>query len=102
MLGAANLFAGENEERKNEKWGQIDPKIFANTGYADDTSAAAIVLFDKGSITFNIVYGYIIMSFTEHKRIQIFRKEGFSQGTVVLPYYSYENKTQKGEVSTLR
>jgi transglutaminase-like putative cysteine protease len=99
MLCAANSFAGEKEATKDEKWGQIDPKIFANTIYADDTSAAAIILFDKGTMSFNMAGGYIFMQFTEHKRIQILRKEGFSQATIVLPYYSFTTNARGPEVT---
>lgn len=53
--------------------------------YNKDTSAAAVVLSEVGMSSFEVVSLKLIIVFTYHERIKIFKKDGFDAGTIIIP-----------------
>ena len=53
--------------------------------YNKDTSAAAVVLSEVGISSFEVVSLKLIIVFTYHERIKIFKKDGFDAGTIIIP-----------------
>lgn len=53
--------------------------------YSKDTSAAAVVLSEIGTSTFEITSNEFKLVFNYHARIKIFRNAGFDAGTVLIP-----------------
>lgn len=72
-----------------QKFGKITPEEIDLKVYAKDSSAAAVVLFDKGNFyyDFNQVTSDFRVHFTEHKRIKILKKEGEEYATIKIPMY---------------
>jgi Transglutaminase-like superfamily. len=72
-----------------QKFGKITPEEIDLKVYSKDSSAAAVVLFDKGDFyySFDNNSSDFKVSFTEHKRIKILKKEGEEYATVKIPMY---------------
>jgi hypothetical protein len=70
------------------KFGKIPKEDLQMKSYSLDTSAAAVVLCDFGSLRFQFKDDSPFSSLTRHKRIKILRRAGFQHGDVVIPYYT--------------
>ncbi|WP_320053402.1 DUF3857 domain-containing protein [uncultured Acetobacteroides sp.] len=72
-----------------QKFGKITPAEIDLKVYPKDSSASAVVLFDKGQFyyDFNSVTSDFKVVFHEHKRIKILKKEGEEYATVKIPVY---------------
>lgn len=72
-----------------QKFGKITPEEIDLNVYAKDSSAAAVVLFDKGNFyySFNMGNSDFQVVFSEHKRIKILKKDGMEYATVKIPTY---------------
>jgi transglutaminase-like putative cysteine protease len=68
----------------NTKWGKVVPEEWKIDRCAYDTSASAVVLFDKGEIEFS--NGQAI-SIRRHKRIKILSTKGLDEANISLPFY---------------
>lgn len=74
-----------------QSWGKIDAKQFDVRICPIDSSANAMVLFDKCTISFLYQSGGFYVQYLQHKRIQILNKEGFSEASISLPFYQNKN-----------
>lgn len=72
-----------------QKFGKITPEEIALKVYPKDSSASAVVLFDKGEFyyNFNTVTSDFMVVFREHKRIKILKKDGVEYATEKIPVY---------------
>lgn len=78
------------------KYGFISKEDLEMTAYPPDTSAAAVVLCDYGTIHFDYVTQNPIVVYTRHKRIKFLRRAGFTHGDIVIPYpgwYKFKSLT---------
>ena len=77
-------------------WGELSQEEMKMDQYSKDTSAAAVVLSDYGSITLFVDsddgVGYV---FRRHKRIKVFSKSGLNYANVSIPYYQKGNVQDK-------
>jgi transglutaminase-like putative cysteine protease len=95
LVGILPLFS----QKEPMKFGDIPPEDLAMKTYPPDTSAAAVVLGDFGSVSFKIIgddFGYV---FNRHRRIKILRRAGFDEGDIVIPFY---NKDRLEKVEGLK
>ena len=91
------LFA----QGENVKFGKIDIKDLQSTRYEKDTSAEALVLFDKGTSYYDYVEGkgfYIV--YERHLRIKIYKKSGYSHADHEFSFYHTDNL--KEEITSLK
>lgn len=72
-----------------QKFGKITLEEIDLKVYTKDSSAAAVVLFDKGYFyyDFNRIAGDFRVNFCEHKRIKILKKDGVDYATIKIPMY---------------
>jgi hypothetical protein len=68
------------------KYGFISKEDLEMKVYPPDTSAAAVVLCDYGTVHFDYVTDNPIVVFTRHRRIKFLRRAGFEYGNIVIPY----------------
>ncbi len=61
------------------------------TSYPADTTAAAVILHDYGSISVKKGEESTEQVYTHSRRIKILKKGGLSQGDIEIPYYSYDD-----------
>ncbi len=86
ILFSAAVFAQDPDLR----WGRVSDEDLRMTGFPDDTSAAALVLFDVADLKFNLSSGDNQYDFTNHRRIKIFKRAGFDYADIAIPYYGEE------------
>jgi Domain of Unknown Function with PDB structure (DUF3857) len=81
-------FAQQIKEPKS-KFGKVSDEEMNMKSYSADPNAAAVILFDKGlvSYTYDNQYGWVQL-FEVHKRIKIFKKEAYDYANVSFPYWS--------------
>ena len=72
------------------KFGKVPKEDLKMSVYPPDTSAAAVVLGDFGTLEFFFLNG-AGYRFKRHKRIKILTRSGFEQGDISIPYYSYQS-----------
>lgn len=70
------------------KFGKVPREDLDMKVYPPDTSAAAVVLCDFGSLRFEFKDSDPFTSLTRHKRIKILRRAGFGYGDIHLPFYT--------------
>ncbi len=71
-------------------WGKVPDEDLKMTVYAEDTAAAAVVLFDIGKLTFDFARSGIRYNFERHKRIKILKRAGFDYADIAIPFYHRE------------
>jgi hypothetical protein len=72
-----------------QKFGKITPEEIDLKVYPKDSSASAVVLFDKGDFyyDFNTATSDFKVVFHKHTRIKILKKDGVEYATVKIPVY---------------
>ena len=75
-----------------KKWGEVDPQYLNMTVYPEDTSAAAIKIFDEAVITLEIVSG-VEMFFERHYQTKILKESGKEHADVAIPYWHKDKIT---------
>jgi hypothetical protein len=70
-----------------ERFSKVNKEDLEMTSYPADTSAVAVILFDKGKLDFdfNDSESYL---FERHRRIKILKRPGFDYGDITLSYYT--------------
>ena len=81
ILLIAHLSFAQKKEELKVKFGKITDQEMAMTSYEKDPNAPAVVLFDKGYISWG---GY--NSFEKHIRIKIFKKEAYDKANFRIVY----------------
>lgn len=72
-----------------QKFGKLTQEELDLKVYAKDSSASAVVLFDKGDFyyDFSTVYGDFRVNFSRHMRMKILKKDGVDYATVSISMY---------------
>ncbi|WP_321320404.1 DUF3857 and transglutaminase domain-containing protein [Labilibaculum sp.] len=94
------LLAGYSKaDNEKIKFGKVSVEELEMTVYQQDTSAAAVILYDSGSSYFETEYindnTDFICKFERHVRIKILKPEGFDFATFKIPLYHSENGEEK-------
>ena len=72
-------------------WDKISSEDIKMKSLPDDTVSAAAVLCNIGDLSMMDVRNNVGFNLNIHKRIKIFKKEGFSYANVEIPYYSRDD-----------
>lgn len=98
LVTSSQLLFSQGE---NGKFGKIDLKDLQSNRYEKDTSAEAIVLFDKGSSYYDYVEdkGFSVV-FERHLRVKIFKKTGYNFADQ--EFSLYHNEHEKEELISLK
>jgi len=65
-------------------WGKVDQRDLKLTSWEEDPDAAAVILFDYGTLTIGPRTVY-----TRHYRIKILKEEGLKYATIRIPYRAH-------------
>lgn len=84
----------QNASAQPQKWAHIDRTDFLEDGYFSDSSASAVVLFDKGHLRVEDDLQYYL---DRHVRIKLIRPEGYKWATVEIDF----NKDYDQEIEDL-
>ena len=79
-------------------WGEVGPGQFEVTVCPFDSTAGAMVLFNRCVISFKYDEGELITVYNIRKRIQIFKREEFDRGTIKLNFYSAKDEERITEI----
>jgi len=85
--------------RDKKKWGKVSPEIMRMTVFLEDTTAAAIKVFDIGHLEIN-AKNQISMFLSRHYRIKILNERGNKYADVAIPYY-YKDKLRDIKAQTI-
>lgn len=78
------------------KFGKISEEEIAMKNYEKDPDAAAVILFDIGSLSYDYnEQHYFVSSFERHIRIKIFKREAFDLANFRVVYNSGAGATQR-------
>ena len=73
---------------KDKKWGEVDPKYLNMTIFPEDTTAAAIKIFDNGLIDVSLTPDYYVhMVFKRHFQTKILKERGKSYADIAISYW---------------
>ncbi len=86
---------GQNKERKEANFGRITQADYELKIYDKDTVAAAVVLFEKGRNTFELIGNYIRLVKIVHKKIKVFDVNRYEGIEVGIPYYRTKKTSEK-------
>jgi hypothetical protein len=96
------LYASRPVDLQNpkQKWGKVSNEEWEMTICPFDSTAGAIILFDKAKITFRGSEAVIF----RHRRIKILDKSAMEYADVDIPFYRYKNleKITNLKVQTLK
>jgi len=70
-----------------KKWGRVQPEYLEMKIYSDDTSAAAIKIFDIGEIDLRLKSGYFELNFVRHYQIKILKESAKSFADDLISYW---------------
>ncbi len=79
-----------NAQKAPIKWDKIPKADLEMTAYDLDPEAEAVVLCDYGNLEFDMSFEEAKHVLKRHKRIKILKETGFDQGTIAIPFYSFE------------
>jgi Domain of Unknown Function with PDB structure (DUF3857) len=88
MLFIAFFSNAQNNEELKVKFGKLSDKEMAMTSYDKDPDAPAVILFDKGYISWGSYDAY-----ERHIRIKIFKKEAYNRANFRILFSRYAHET---------
>lgn len=94
------FFATLSQAQKEIPFGEllVSERLFDN--YEKDSTAHAVVLFEKGNTYFEVLENRIYLIKKFHAKIKILDSQGFDEGTISIPYYKKGDSRE--EVSDLK
>ncbi|MCZ6820216.1 MAG: DUF3857 domain-containing protein [Calditrichaeota bacterium] len=94
------LSALSGNASETKKWGKVAPEFLTMTVYENDTSAAAVKLFDVGEIQLWVT-DRAAFYFTRHYQIKILKESGKSYADIDIPYW-HQDKILKLKAQTIQ
>ena len=91
ILFVATISHAQSKEELKVKFGKISEKEMAMTAYEKDPDAPAVILFDKGYISWGRFDSY-----ERHIRIKIFKKEAYDKANFRIAYSRDRNQMVDG------
>lgn len=87
------------QQTVNMKFGKPTKEELQMTTYADDSSAAAVVLCRLTDVNFTIQQNGYLVDYHEKIRIKILKPEGVRWANMTIPYYKTDKDKNKLKVS---
>jgi hypothetical protein len=92
LIGYNKKSLADDVLAKKFKYGKVEATEFNVKPTGKDSSAAAVILFDIGEVSFSIgSTGKWNYKFTRHKRIKILTKDGYDYANFEIPIYKSNN-----------
>lgn len=89
------LFAYSGFSQLPDNFGKLTPFEQSIEHYAQDSTANAVVLYERGDNYFKVVNRKIRLIKEYHGKIKIFNEKAFHLGTVEIPLYHNDNASEK-------
>lgn len=70
------------------KYGKINNSELTMSTYSNDTSAVAVILYEDGYCSYDVVNSNFQLGFEFSKKIKILKQEGVDIATISIPYYT--------------
>ncbi|WP_439880252.1 DUF3857 domain-containing protein [Pontibacter sp. MBLB2868] len=86
ILFFALIFGISSVHAQEKKFGKVEEAELKMDSYPNDTSAAAVILFDHGETRFTFNHEMKVV-FDRHIRIKILKKAGYDWANVSIPFY---------------
>tara|TARA_R110000868_G_scaffold87807_2_gene245199 strand:- start:5290 stop:7257 length:1968 start_codon:yes stop_codon:yes gene_type:complete len=83
--------------QENDSFGILTLEEQHFTTYEKDTTANAIVLYEKGDNYFDVINNKIQIVKKYHVKIKILNDRGFDEGNIAIPFYHSENASERIE-----
>jgi hypothetical protein len=102
FLFSTEIFAQKKKNNTKEepvaKFGEITSADFDPSLYSFDSTADAVVLFDRGISSFRESKdGWFILYFERHQRIKVLTKSGMDAANYIIPQYKSNKSEEKIE-----
>tara|TARA_R110002050_G_scaffold1281_4_gene9312 strand:+ start:54128 stop:56095 length:1968 start_codon:yes stop_codon:yes gene_type:complete len=94
---AALLCILKTNAQEENSFGILTPEEKSFITYEKDSTANAVVLYEKGDNYFDIINNRIQIVKKYHIKIKILNEKGFDEGNIAIPYYHNENSSEKIE-----
>jgi hypothetical protein len=86
--------------QEKNTFGKLTSKDLAFTTYEKDTTANAVILYEKGDNYFEVINYRIYIVKKYHAKIKILNDKAFNKGNISIPYY--HNKDYSEEIKELK
>ncbi len=83
-----------SQQEETHSFGKILDTEKKLISYEKDTTANAVVLYEKGDCYFKVINNYIKFIKEYHVKIKILDKKGFKHGTISIPFYHNDNSSE--------
>ena len=96
LLSLVGFFLNGFSQSPVKKFGKVDVSDLAMTKYDPDTSASAVVLFDKGetTVSYSQESGFKLI-FDRHVRVKILKKSGYDNANFKINLYQTIDNSEK-------
>lgn len=91
LLSTTFSQESNNPFQTSLKYGKPSDEELAMTTYAADTSAAAVVLYSKCKVSYDIIGNEFRIFYNYEVKIKVLKSEGKSYADINIPYYSNEH-----------
>ncbi len=93
-IWAALLFFGCLHSQFNESFGNLSEEERSYTVFTKDSTANAVVLYEKGGNYFETIEQRIQLVKKYHVKIKILKEQGFSEANISIPLYNGESLSE--------
>ncbi len=83
------------QERIPATFGQLSAKDIEFSSYPEDERAKAVILYEKGNVSVDVVDDYIILIKETHIKIKVLDPNNFQGSTIQIPYYNDKKAKEK-------
>ena len=80
--------------QKKDAFGNLTSEEKNFTSFEQDSTAGAIVLYEKGDNYFQVIQRRIYLVKEYHGKIKILNEKGFDEGTISIPYYKGDSSSE--------
>ncbi|WP_299763185.1 DUF3857 domain-containing protein [uncultured Dokdonia sp.] len=95
LLCVFTTVFSQNKERLEATFGRITQNDYELNVYEKDTTASAVVLYESGKNTFDIIKGHVRLIKNVHKKIKVFDANNFDGTEISIPFYHNESTREK-------
>ena len=85
------------QAQNKEDFGKLTKAEKEFIKYEKDTSAHAVILYEKGDIEFKVVRSRIQIVKKYHVKIKILSEQGFDEADITIPYYKNDDTSERIE-----
>jgi len=97
FVAIALLCFSITHAQKNDSFGVLTLEEQHFSTYEKDSTANAVVLYEKGDNYFDVIKDRIQVVKKYHVKIKVLNEKGFDEGNIAIPFYHNDNSSEKIE-----